>query len=696
MAKRILQIFLVLTCVGLLGYAIYTLQKGTGNRDDLMVIIPADVHTLLHIQPGKQDNDGNVLLPLISDFNDSQTARIINEVASAADRNETWKACADIAHTLLMFNDQNCRHPLVFIPLKRESTAADLLNAFGSSCVKREFEQVTIAHCDNLFAVVVAGHLIMSSASSVIEKLIMDFNLQKNLAGGDREFVKLFLEGDRDIMIKLNSTEWWSAELGTSDGGLRTLFGEILADSISPYYLPAQPYAIGAYPLQLPNNLSSAEILLTGNYQSTWSDLNAYFASHKPKISSSWSGAWNEATDTTYTLLGWRKWIHGTFCLKQDQEVSSRITCLGGEDSVLITQHLSPMISKPLAEYPGVSKMLNHLLLERNFEDGADGNYIVEKNHVLYFGASPTDLYALLKDSSEQESSIARSWDEACDEAFAWYYWSEGKVPVRLNNLARYHFATGRVSAHFRLEDEKPYLKMFLHNHTHSAEKEIALSSETGSCYDVTYHADGSTEKLCFNGNAVERFDQHSQSLFKIDIEGKVLGSVSEVDALKNGKLQAAFTTNKKLYIIDRKGNALAGFPISVTNAITSGLLIADYNGDKKYRLIFGTADGSVMNYHISGNQVPGWQFAAVQPCVTAVLYLRCEGEDHLITIQQDGQIQVLKRNGESRNLKCNNAPFYDGKECKVVLKGDVLSSADLHYTSSSGETQVIKLLLDN
>lgn len=696
MAKRILQFFLVIGCVGLLGYALYTLQKGTGNREDLMAIIPADVHTLLHFKPGKDDNDGNLLLPLITTGDNPLALHMFNEIAVAANSVDTWKACADIAHTLVIFNDQNCRHPLIVIPLKRESTAADLLSAFDKNCLKREFEQVTIAHGDKHFGAIVAGHLVISDASSVLEKMILDFNLKKTITGGDVRWVKDFLEGDRDILIRLNSFVWWSAELGASDNGLRTLFGEMQSDSLVPFYTPKVSLPLGKYDLKLPEKISSAELLLTGDYGKTWSELNTYFADFHPKASASWMNAWGETADTAFNLLEWRKSLQGTFTWSNNDGSDSKISCIGGEDSILISQRLASLISKPLAEYPGVNKMSNHTLLERNFSDGADGNYFTEKNHVLYFGGSPTDLYALLKDSSELDAGISQSWDEACDEAFAWYYWSNGRVPNRLKDLNRYHFAMNRTSAHLRIEDERPYLKVFLHDHVLSEAKEVAVASDKNACFDVTNHADGSSEKLCFQETTLERFDQQSVSLFKVNIDGNALGRVWDVDGLQNGKLQAAFTTHKKLYVIDRKGNALAGFPISSAHSISSGLLVADYNGDKKYRLIFGTSDGSVMNYDIAGNPVPGWQFAAVQPCVTAIHHIRCEGEDHLITIQQDGQIQVLKRNGESRNLRCNNAPSYDGRGCEVVLKGNLLSTAELHYTSSKGEAQIVKLLLEN
>lgn len=687
---------LVAACVGLLVYALYTLQKGTGNREDLMGIIPSDVHTLVRIHPGKDDNDGNVLLTLIAGPERQNTHKIINDIAVAGAHLEMWKACADVAHTLVIFNDKNCSNPLVIVPLKRETTAADLITAFGNEYTKRDFENTTIAQCESSFSVVIAGHLILSNASSALEKLIIDFNLNKTLSGKEFQFVEEFLKGDKDIVIKLNNTEWWNAELGTSDDGLRTLFGEIQSDSISEFYFPKTKLPLGKYELKLPRNISSAELLPTGDYGKTWSELNTYFADFHPKASVSWMNAWSETADTAFTLLEWRKSLQGTFTWSNNDGSDSKISCIGGEDSVLISQRLASLISKPLAEYPGVNKMSNHTLLERNFPDGADGNYFTEKNHVLYFGGSPTDLYALLKDSSELDAGIYQSWDEACDEAFAWYYWSNGKAPNRLKDLNRYHFAMNCTSAHLRIEDERPYLKVFLHDHILSEAKEEAVASDKNACFDVTNHTDGSSEKLCFQETTLERFDQQSVSLFKVNIDGNALGRVWDVDGLQNGKLQAAFTTHKKLYVIDRKGNALAGFPISSAHSISSGLLVADYNGDKKYRLIFGTSDGNVMNYDIAGNPVPGWQFAAVQPCVTAIHHIRCEGEDHLITIQQDGQIQVLKRNGESRNLRCNNAPSYDGRGCEVVLKGNLLSTAELHYTSSKGEAQTVKLLLEN
>jgi len=291
--------------------------------------------------------------------------------------------------------------------------------------------------------------------------------------------------------------------------------------------------------------------LLTGDYRNTWSELSAHFENQASKISNAWMDAWSEAGDTSFSLLDWRKSFHGTFRLNHGDNITSKISCVGGEDTVMITQRLSPLIAKPLAEYPGVSKMLNHTILERNFVDGADGNYIAEKNHVLYFGASPSDLWTLLSDSSDLESSIVNSWEEACDQAFAWYYSSNGQLPDRLKDFGRYYFATHRVSAHMRLEDDRPYLKLFLHDHLISEEKDEAVSTEPETCFDVTCYADGSMEKLCIHDGIAERFDQHSKPLFKVEVEGNAMGKVSEVDALQNGKWQAAFTTRKKLYVIE-------------------------------------------------------------------------------------------------------------------------------------------------
>jgi hypothetical protein len=233
MIKRILQIALVAICLSLLGYAIYILTKGTGNREDLMAIIPSDAHTIMPIQPGKPDNDGNVLLPLLSDNSISSVEKTMNDLNLAATQVDSWKACTDISHSILLFNDQSCTHPIFVIPLKRDITAADLITAFSPHCKKREYESITIASNDLYFCSVIAGHFIISNASSVIEKLILDYNLQKTMAfqKNDAEVVTEFLAGDKDVLMRMNEYDWWSAELGTSDIGLKTLFGEILSDT---------------------------------------------------------------------------------------------------------------------------------------------------------------------------------------------------------------------------------------------------------------------------------------------------------------------------------------------------------------------------------------------------------------------------------------------------------------------------------
>jgi len=74
--------------------------------------------------------------------------------------------------------------------------------------------------------------------------------------------------------------------------------------------------------------------------------------------------------------------------------------------------------------------------------------------------------------------------------------------------------------------------------------------------------------------------------LWKKQLQGPVLGEVQQIDMYKNGRLQLAFATPNRVYVLDRNGNNAAPFPLKFKDAITQPLSVFDYDNNKKYRLL--------------------------------------------------------------------------------------------------------------
>jgi hypothetical protein len=216
-----------------------------------------------------------------------------------------------------------------------------------------------------------------------------------------------------------------------------------------------------------------------------------------------------------------------------------------------------------------------------------------------------------------------------------------------------------------------------------STPTEIQESNERS--WPVINHNTQEKETLRNNGNRLELLGADGKSLWSIDISGPVLGDVLQIDALKNNKLQMAFTTASGLYIIDRNGKALPGFPFLPKPPVTSPLLAADYDKTKKYRLVFGVGDGLLFNMGVDGNPTSGWKFKDISTeKIIAVQTQKIGSDDVIFTISDQGNIQLLKRTGETKAITNTKLDGFDGKTIEII-PGNDLNTTSIVYSSGAG-----------
>jgi hypothetical protein len=156
--------------------------------------------------------------------------------------------------------------------------------------------------------------------------------------------------------------------------------------------------------------------------------------------------------------------------------------------------------------------------------------------------------------------------------------------------------------------------------------------------------------------NVVHAIDAHGKSMWKYSAEQEVIGNFESIDALKNGKIQVLFATSNGIHCVDLLGRAVAGFPLSVSprgairSEVTSTLLVADYDNNKNYRLIFATADGKIHNYKADGTATSGWNYASTGEAAVYMHHLKAGNADFIFAGYINGQVALLKRNGEVRH----------------------------------------------
>jgi hypothetical protein len=82
---------------------------------------------------------------------------------------------------------------------------------------------------------------------------------------------------------------------------------------------------------------------------------------------------------------------------------------------------------------------------------------------------------------------------------------------------------------------------------------------------------------------------------------------VEQIDLYDNGRLQMLFASENKLYLLDRLGRFVYGYPVKLPKNIVMGpKLVKDLSG-MKYSVLTLNADNTVSWYDVSGKPVAGW-----------------------------------------------------------------------------------------
>ncbi len=193
--------------------------------------------------------------------------------------------------------------------------------------------------------------------------------------------------------------------------------------------------------------------------------------------------------------------------------------------------------------------------------------------------------------------------------------------------------------------------------------------------------------------NKMYFIDSEGSVKWKRNIDAKPVSNVYEIDFYKNRKWQYLFNTGNYIYLIDRKGNDVTGFPKKLHSKATNGIVVFDYLNNKDYRLLVAQSDKKVYNYTVNGKEVQGWSKPKMQNIVVApISRLLANKKDYIIITDIENEIKIVDRKGKRRikvpsNLKkAKNSNYYVNR---TNSKGIIITSdqtGKLVYISSSGK----------
>jgi hypothetical protein len=226
-------------------------------------------------------------------------------------------------------------------------------------------------------------------------------------------------------------------------------------------------------------------------------------------------------------------------------------------------------------------------------------------------------------------------------------------------------------------------------------------SEPIGKPHLLVNHLNGQPEILVQDSeNSIYLINNHGHILWMRRIGDPILGSVSQVDVYRNKKLQMVFAASNRIYLIDRNGNDVEGFPVSLPAKATSPLSAFDYDNNRNYRFIVACSDKKIYCYDTNGKPVSGWLNFKTETVVSSRIgYVSIQGKDYIVIFDQN-RPYLLNRRGEERLkpqsffAKAKNSEFYlvgsSGKG-SYLLTTDTLGIIKKLFFDGRVESQVLE-----
>lgn len=162
--------------------------------------------------------------------------------------------------------------------------------------------------------------------------------------------------------------------------------------------------------------------------------------------------------------------------------------------------------------------------------------------------------------------------------------------------------------------------------------------------------------------------------LWKKRLNGNVLGTIEQIDIYRNGKLQLAFATPNRIYIIDRNGNDVTPFPGKFNDDITQPLSVFDYDKNKNYRLVI-TQGKNVLMYDTKLKLVKGFMFKSANgSIISQPKHFRIGSKDY-ISFKTSNKLYILNRRGATRIAPKTSSIFSD--EAIYLYQNKFLTTTD-------------------
>lgn len=652
--KRFLFPLLILCGLAFVGYVFFTFLKEKETGRDPWAALPSESEVIIECNP---IHNASNAFEALTGLQNIPSFSFIQAISSKFASVELSQKISSNTGVFYISNDPSKAGFAVAV--NKNFSISDITS---STSANASFQGIEIYETGGVFFAVFDGYCIGSNTASLIESSIIAAQKSAPL----NELSTLRDKAARDAAIsfysKINNETWINLEIQSTVDNPKHLTGTAVSKNKKN-----RLFAIGsgnATPMapMIPTAAEHWEMWINSDVTEAHSNIYTYLFPEEKK--DYWSQAWLSVGDSCACDLN-EVWInrlsgnYGTFYLTQDS-ITKSVAFYEINDT---TDWNVQWASIATTTTNGIYQFKYPDLFSRYDNSTALTPHLfgILKNGFLYAAEEESTIVALKNTNAFQLPYSQKSSDKL---ALVWH------GPLIMNAVLPSNFnlilnALGIREIQLTATESWPiieYLRDDANEITVEAsnpdseqttdipskpnDDSVIPNERSVNEWKVKNHKDNSAETIRFTSSGeIELLGSDSKSLWKVAVDGAILGDVIQIDAFKNGKLQYLFVAGSKLYLLDRNGKNVGNFPLALKSKPSTGVYAFDYENNKTYRIIIGLENGEVLNLTSEGTNTTGWNYSRGKK-ITAIQYEKTSNGDRLILTTETGATIKIKRNG--------------------------------------------------
>ena len=194
--------------------------------------------------------------------------------------------------------------------------------------------------------------------------------------------------------------------------------------------------------------------------------------------------------------------------------------------------------------------------------------------------------------------------------------------------------------------------------------------------FEVQNSGTGGTNLLDQQSNYYLSFkEKDGKGIWSVPFNGPLCGKVESIDYYNNGKIQFLFASGSQLWLLDRLGRFVSGFPVELGKDVLLGPAAYDFTGAKGYTAMVLHTDNTIGMYNLHGVKPDGWKgitsdekIISLPELITVdgVRYWAVRTAVQTQVFPFDGGDPVYRQEG-AKSIRRDSELEVDGKSLKVT-----------------------------